>query len=178
MSNPTTLPRDLEAVQIPSGDAITLKAGSPFSVTQALGASITLLYANAYMVRIDRKDADAVGVTLEEILPVAPAGPIEEKTVYDQLRKVFDPEIPVNIVDLGLVYDCQIGQMAGGAHRVDVKMTLTAPGCGMGPVIAEDAKKNVLAIPGVEEAHIELVWDPPWNQSMMSEIGKMQLGLI
>jgi probable FeS assembly SUF system protein SufT len=130
------------------------------------------------MVRINSQDADAVGIKLDEIKPNTPTGPIEEKTIYDQLRKVFDPEIPVNIVDLGLVYDCQVGQMAGGAYRIDVKMTLTAPGCGMGPVIAQDAKTNILAIPGVDEANVELVWDPPWNQGMISEVGKMQLGMI
>jgi metal-sulfur cluster biosynthetic enzyme len=94
------------------------------------------------------------------------------------LKKVFDPEIPVNIVDLGLVYDCQVSQMAGGAHKVEVRMTLTAPGCGMGGVIAADAKGKILTIPGVTEANVELVWEPPWNQGMISEVGKMQLGLI
>ncbi len=106
------------------------------------------------------------------------AGPVEEKAVWEQLKQCFDPEIPVNIVDLGLVYDCQLIQKPEGGSKVEVKMTLTAPGCGMGPAIANDAQSKILSIDGVDEADVQLVWDPPWSQNMISEAGRMKLGMI
>jgi len=176
------LSRDIRGVKIPSGDAIEMKQGQPVVVTQSLGGSYTVLYANAYLVRINAKDVDALGKEVVAEDAAAHEGELDDQKVYDKLRLVFDPEIPVNIVDLGLVYDCKIAPIAegegAGKFKVAVQMTLTAPGCGMGPVIAGDAREKILTLPGVAEANVELVWSPPWNQGMISEVGKMQLGLI
>jgi probable FeS assembly SUF system protein SufT len=108
----------------------------------------------------------------------AESGTLEEDLIWEQLKSVYDPEIPVNIVDLGLVYSCDSEEQADGTHMVDIKMTLTAPGCGMGPVIADDARSKIMSLPGVSEATVDIVWDPPWNQDMISEEGKMVLGLV
>ena len=177
------LSRDVNGVKIPSGDPIELKAGSPVTITQSLGGSYTVLYANAYLVRLSPKDADALGKELAAETADPHAGEIDDSKIYDKLRLVFDPEIPVNIVDLGLVYDCQVaklpeGDEKAGQYKVQVRMTLTAPGCGMGPVIAGDARDKILTLPNIADANVELVWSPPWNQGMISEVGKMQLGLI
>lgn len=183
MSHPqeTELQRDCDAVQIPSGHPISLPAGTRVVITQTLGGSFTV-HTPAGLARIEQKDADALGIEPGEAAPTQPPpdsgeGPTEE-AVWNQLKTVFDPEIPVNVVDLGLIYDCQIEEAAPGAARVLVKMTLTAPGCGMGPVIAADAKNKILSLNGITEAEVELVWDPPWNQSMISEAGRMKLGLV
>ncbi|HEX4666483.1 MAG TPA: putative Fe-S cluster assembly protein SufT [Chthoniobacterales bacterium] len=179
-----TTSRDVEAIQIPAGTKIIIPAGTPGVVTQTLGGSYTIATYQG-LARIAEKDLDAIG--LEK--PVAnngaaeatetSAGPVDEKAVWDQLRQCYDPEIPVNIVDLGLVYDCKLSDNpGGGGTKVEVKMTLTAPGCGMGPAIAHDAQSKILSIDGVDEADVELVWDPPWNQSMISEAGRMKLGMI
>lgn len=178
----TTITRDCPAVRIPSGETFTLKVGTPVFITQALGGSYTVATDNG-LARIADRDADALGIAQSDAAqkPLASAGPavpVEENTVWDQLRTCYDPEIPVNIVDLGLVYDCAVSQPEGQTAKVDVKMTLTAPGCGMGPVIAAEAQQKLLSIPGVAEANVELVWDPPWNQAMISEVGKMKLGLL
>ena len=177
-----TLTRDCPATRIPSGEAITLAKDVRVFITQALGGSYTVA-TDQGLARIADADADALG--LEPAAPQAVAapgaeagGPVEDKAVWDQLRTCYDPEIPVNIVDLGLVYDCVITPRAGQGAMVDVKMTLTAPGCGMGPTIAAEAKSKVLSVPGVGDADVALVWDPPWNQAMISEAGKMKLGLI
>ncbi len=175
-----TLLRDCSATRIPSGEAITLAKGTQVFITQALGGSYTVA-TDQGLARIADEDADALG--LERSLAQAPApatanGPVDDKAVWDQLRTCYDPEIPVNIVDLGLVYDCVITPREKDGAKVDVKMTLTAPGCGMGPTIAAEAKSKVLGVPGVGDAEVELVWDPPWNQAMISEAGKMKLGLI
>ncbi len=173
------LSRDCEAIRIPSGETFILKAGTTVLITQALGGSYTIA-TDAGLARITDGNADALG--LESVATEIPNGavdvPVEEKAVWDQLRTCYDPEIPVNIVDLGLVYDCLITPRPGAGTRVDVKMTLTAPGCGMGPTIAAEAKQKVLGVPGVSEAEVELVWDPAWNQAMISEAGKMKLGMI
>ncbi len=172
-----SLSRDVKGVKIPSGDAIELPKGAEVTITQSLGGTYTVLYANAYLVRIDAKDGDALGK--ESAAPAAEeAGEITEEKIFEKLRLVFDPEIPVNIVDLGLVYDCKVEKTPEGTNKVEVKMTLTAPGCGMGPVIAGDARDKVMSLPGVSDANVELVWSPPWNQAMISEVGKMQLGLL
>jgi len=177
----TILTRDCEAIRIPSGEAVTLRAGMPVQITQALGGSYTVLMAEG-LARVASKDADALGLEIGESgsgNASAEAGiPVEEKAVWEQLKTCYDPEIPVNIVDLGLVYDCAVVQPEGKTAQVTVKMTLTAPGCGMGPVIAQEAQQKILSIPGVADANVELVWDPPWNQGMISEVGKMKLGLI
>ncbi len=178
-----TLSRDVEAIQIPSGTKTTIPEGTPGVITQALGGSYTVATYQG-LARVAEKDADALG--LEKIAAsngaakseASGTGEVDEKMVWDQLRQCFDPEIPVNIVDLGLVYDCQLTRRPEGGTKVDVKMTLTAPGCGMGPAIAHDAQSKILTIDGVDEADVQLVWDPPWNQSMISEAGRMKLGMV
>jgi probable FeS assembly SUF system protein SufT len=175
------LTRDCEAILIPSGQTITLKAGSKVHITQSLGGSHTIITDGA-LARIADENADALGLE-RAVKPSEPPsssepGALDEQSVWSQLKTCYDPEIPVNIVDLGLVYDCKISPRNEGGARVDVKMTLTAPGCGMGPTIAAEARSKIMSLPGVEDAEVELVWDPPWNQGMISEVGKMQLGLI
>ncbi len=177
----TTLTRDCAAIRIPSGEQITLTAGTPVFITQALGGSYTVA-TDLGLARIAQHDGDALGIAPSTgengAASVATDVRVEEKQVWDQLRTCYDPEIPVNIVDLGLVYDCAVEQPDGQAAKVQVKMTLTAPGCGMGPVIAQEAQQKILSLGGVAEANVELVWDPPWNQAMISEVGKMKLGLL
>jgi len=181
-SEPITLLRDCEAVQIPSGVPAKLTKGARVVITQSLGGAFTVMPESGGLLRIANADADALG--LQPSAPDAPAssassptGPLDEKLVWEQLKSCFDPEIPVNIVDLGLVYDLKIQPLPQGGNRVDVKMTLTAPGCGMGVHIAADAKSRILTLPGVKEAEVAVVWDPPWNQSMISADGKAKLGM-
>jgi len=178
-----TLSRDCEVIQIPSGNKITIPGGTPGVITQTLGGSYTIATYQG-LARVSEKDLDALGLEKPQETDgaVKPSGSsngtVDEKAVWDQLRQCFDPEIPVNIVDLGLVYDCQLVQKPEGGTKVEVKMTLTAPGCGMGPAIAHDAQSKILSINGVDEAQVDLVWDPPWNQNMISEAGRMKLGMI
>jgi probable FeS assembly SUF system protein SufT len=177
--NEIVLSRDCEAIQIPAGLKTTIPAGTKVIITQNLGGSYTIA-CDYGLFRISDADADALGLETKTAgkKEEDSSGDVAEEAVWDQLRTVYDPEIPVNIVDLGLVYDCQVSNAADGGTNVDVKMTLTAPGCGMGPAIAQDARLKILAIPGVDDANVELVWDPPWSQEMISEAGKMKLGLI
>jgi probable FeS assembly SUF system protein SufT len=176
------LRRDCEAIQIPLGNVVTLPAGTPVDITQTLGGNYTVHTAGG-LFRIAAKDTDALGVQpsslMEEVCkkPDGPSGPVNEKLVWDTLKTCFDPEIPVNIVDLGLVYDLVIEPAPGGNSKLRVKMTLTAPGCGMGTVIASDARQKLLYLPGVEDADVEIVWDPPWHQSMITADGRKILGL-
>jgi probable FeS assembly SUF system protein SufT len=177
------LKHDCQAVQIPLGQVVTLPAGTPVDVTQTLGGHYTVQTPTG-LFRIAAKDAGALGVEsspgpMEEDgqKPAGTPGPVEEKLVWDTLKTCFDPEIPVNIVDLGLVYDLVIEPAPGGQSKVRVKMTLTAPGCGMGTVIASDARQKLLDLPGVEEADVDIVWDPPWHQSMITAEGRKILGL-
>ena len=173
------LKRDCEAIRIPQGDTITLPAGSSVQITQALGGSYTVATDAGYLVRITDNNADALGFeAAAKPAALGESGELDEAAIWDQLKTCYDPEIPVNIVDLGLIYDCSIIRREGAGAQVLVKMTLTAPGCGMGPTIAAEAKARVESVPGVDDAIVELVWDPPWNQSMISEAGKMKLGLI
>jgi len=177
-----TLTRDCVAIQIPSGVEVTLPAGTKTIITQSLGGSYTVA-TDRGLARIADKDADALGLQpaapAAEPQPAGDAGQVNEKAVWDQLKTCYDPEIPVNIVDLGLIYDCSVSpDAAAGGTRVDVKMTLTAPGCGMGPTLAAEARSKILSVPGVNDADVELVWDPPWNPDMISEAGKMKLGMI
>lgn len=181
MHNVTTveLTRDCDAVRIPAGDTVVLEAGTPVDITQTLGGSYTV-HAQGGLFRIAAKDADALG--LEPASDPTPetallAGELNEELIWSALRTCFDPEIPVNIVDLGLVYDMKVTPLPSGRSSVAVKMTLTAPGCGMGTVIAGDAQQKIQALPGVEEALVEIVWDPPWHHSMISEQGRKILGL-
>jgi len=178
--NPVTLARDVEAAIIPVGERVTLRKGEQAQITQTLGGSYTVI-VNGNMFRIEGKDADALGLQVAA-KPVSDGAPVSqeqlEKEIWNQLRSCYDPEIPVNIVDLGLVYDCHITPQPAGTFRVDIKMTLTAPGCGMGPMIAQDVQNKVLGLDGVDDVAVELVWDPPWNQAMLTEQAKLQLGLL
>jgi probable FeS assembly SUF system protein SufT len=179
-SESITLSRDVEAAIVPVGSKVTLQKGEQAYITQSLGGSYTVV-VNGNMFRIENQDADALG--LQPMAKPEPTGmPVApeqlEKEIWNQLRSCYDPEIPVNIVDLGLIYDCHITPLGTGSHRVEVKMTLTAPGCGMGPMLAQDVQSRVLSLEGVEDVSVELVWDPPWNQAMMGEAAKLQLGLL
>jgi probable FeS assembly SUF system protein SufT len=180
MNKERILSRDVTATQIPSGERITLTAGTKVHVTQTLGGSYTVII-DFGLARIDGRDADALGEQPAEAATQTTTsvdGAPDPEAIWDQLKKVFDPEIPVNIVDLGLVYSMEIEQTPAEGYRVNISMTLTAPGCGMGPAIAEDARGKVLLVPGVGSADVRLVWEPAWNQSMISEEGKMRLGLV
>lgn len=175
-----TLARDVEVIQIPDGLPAVLAEGSRVIITQELGGSFTVMTDYGAMFRVDEQNADALG---KESSPAAKdealddATPLEER-VWTQLRKCYDPEIPVNIVDLGLVYDCTIADGPTGGSRVQVKMTLTAPGCGMGPVLADDVKRRIESLAGVAETDIEIVFDPPWGPNMMTEAAKLELGMM
>ena len=172
------LKRDCVAVQIPAGTSLTLPAGTEAHILQTLGGNFTV-HALGGLYRIAAQDADALGleVPLETPAVSAVAGPISEAQIWTTLKSCYDPEIPVNIVDLGLIYDLVVEPLPAGGNRVQVKMTLTAPGCGMGPAIAGDAQPKILALQGVEEASVEVVWDPPWHQSMITADGRKVLGL-
>lgn len=180
-----TLTRDCKAILIPSGGETTLTAGSPVIITQSLGGTYTVATQTG-LARIAEADADALGIEVEKkpepVRPTGTAGAagveVSEDAVWAQLKNVYDPEIPVNIVDLGLVYDLILTKTDSGNTAVNVKMTLTAPGCGMGPTIASDARSRILTISGVESAEVDLVWTPPWNQGMISEAGRMKLGMV
>jgi probable FeS assembly SUF system protein SufT len=168
--------RDCPATAIPAGDATVIAAGQSVDIVQTLGGNVTVRTDNGIF-RIAREDTSAIeGLTVAETVE-APAGEFSEKAVWDAMRTCFDPEIPVNIVDLGLIYDLSIERTPSGANAIDVKMTLTAPGCGMGPVIAEDARQKIAALPTVERAKVHIVWDPVWNPRMISEAGRKSLGL-
>lgn len=174
------LTRDCEAVQIPHGTAVTLAKGKQVHITQTLGGSFTV-HTDGGLFRIAPKDADALGLEGVSSTAQKPANAatveVDEKQVWNTLRTCYDPEIPVNIVDLGLVYDLHMEKLPSGSSRVHVKMTLTAPGCGMGPTIARDAQQKIMYLDGVEEAEVEIVWDPPWHQSMITVEGRRILGL-
>ncbi len=179
-SDPITLTRDVEAAIVPIGSKVTLQKGEQAYITQSLGGSYTVL-VNGNMFRVEGKDADALGVQMAAN-PLNTGAPVTqeqlEKEIWNQLRTCYDPEIPVNIVDLGLIYDCHLQPLAASSYRVDVKMTLTAPGCGMGPMLAQDVQNKLLGLEAVDDVAVELVWDPPWNQAMMTEAAKLQLGLM
>jgi probable FeS assembly SUF system protein SufT len=177
------LARDVEASVVPVGTKVTLQKGEQAYITQSLGGSYTVV-VRGNMFRVEGKDADALGLQVAAG-PTSgsagqPATPEQlEKQIWEALRTCYDPEIPVNIVDLGLIYDCKVAPLADASgHQAEIKMTLTAPGCGMGPVLAQDVQTKLLCIEGIDEANVELVWDPPWNQSMMTEAAKLQLGLM
>ena len=169
--------RECEVTQIPSGQRMTIGADTPVDITQSLGGVYTVRSPQG-LFRVDACDADALGFEVpDEAKPRESGAPATESEVWESLKQVYDPEIPVNIIDLGLVYDSTPTQLDGG-WRVDVKMTLTAPGCGMGPVLQQDAQNRLLCIEGVDEVDVQLVWDPPWNHDMMSEAAKLELGMM
>ena len=179
---PITLSRDCDAVMIPHGDALRLAAGSQVWITQSLGGSFTVMTDRGYMARIEGKDADALGLQGKVSKAAETAGGEGgsreiEKSVSERLKTCFDPEIPVNIVDLGLIYQCRVTDLPEGGSRVDVKFTLTAPGCGMGEILKVDIRNKIADVPGVKQVNVELVWDPPWDQSMISGAAKIQLGI-
>jgi len=170
--------RDCEAVQIPAGIPTRLEKGIEVFITQSLGGTYTLqVPAHGGLFRIAGKDADALGKTPEEAAATALSGADVEAMVWEHLKTCFDPEIPVNIVDLGLVYAMEVMPQPDGTQKVDVKMTLTAQGCGMGATIALDARQKILTIAGISEANVDIVWDPPWNPQMISPEGRERLGL-
>jgi probable FeS assembly SUF system protein SufT len=176
-----TLRRDCVAVVVPSGEKISLKKGSSVWLTQSLGGTYTIITDRGTMARIDGADGEALG--LPQLVDVTPqltgADKLEtvEKLVWDRLRSCFDPEIPVNIVDLGLVYDCTVSPIGSGSYRVEVSFTLTAQGCGMGQFLKSDIEQKIGAVAGVREIDVKLVWDPPWNQNRISAPAKQQLGI-
>lgn len=175
---PITLTRACEGIEIPSGIRNTIPAGATVRIMQSLGTSYTISTDRGYMLRIDAKDADALGLS-----PSAPPQPsaaqprtFSEQLVKDELRTVFDPEIPVNVLDLGLIYSCVITPLLQGGNRIDIKMSMTAPGCGMGNVLKADVENKLSRLPDVKEVHVEIVFTPPWHPSFMSEAAKLQLG--
>ena len=178
-SEPVQLYRDCTAVMIPSGDEVILRKGSNAYITQALGGSFTI-YLDGRLFRIAGQDADCLGK--DPVPPPSlPDGASEqdvEQLVWDQMRTCFDPEIPINIVDLGLIYSCQLNSVEDGGRWVDVTMTLTAPGCGMGDILVHDVRSKLEIIPTIKRANVELVFDPPWNQEMMSEAARLQTGMM
>lgn len=178
-SEPVKFERDCAAVMVPNGDVVSLPAGSVGYITQALGGSFTV-YVEGNLFRIAGHDADAIGKTPLPV-PALAEGASDadvEALVWDQLRTCFDPEIPVNIVELGLVYECNLFRLDDGNRKVEIKMTLTAPGCGMGETLVSDVRSKLELVPTVSEADIDLVFDPPWNQNMMSEAAKLETGML
>jgi len=176
---PIELLWDCEATVIPGGDRITLRRGDEVQVTQALGGSFTVTTSGGYLARIGATDAGALGLEPPQAVDQPPAsGAFALENVFEQLKTVFDPEIPVNVADLGLIYACEAQPLPAGGHRVEIKMSMTAPGCGMGDVLREDAIARVQEVPGVAEVDVELVWDPPWDPSRMSEAARLELGML
>jgi probable FeS assembly SUF system protein SufT len=182
MREEVVLSRNAEAVMIPSGERVLVPQGARATITQSLGGTFTLITDRGLMVRVSGREVEAIGKTPVETPHVAEGEALTpekiELLVWDQLKTCFDPEIPVNIVDLGLVYLCELQPAEDGRSDVKIKMTLTAPGCGMGPVLASDVKQKVESIPGVRNADVEVVFDPVWDRSMMSEAAKLQLGMM
>ncbi len=179
-SQPVKFERDCAAVMVPSGDELQLPAGTIGYITQGLGGSFTV-YVEGNLFRIRGADADAIGKEVPEPpkLPENATAEDLEKLIWSQLRTCFDPEIPINVVDLGLIYECELDDPDDqGERRVRVKMTLTAPGCGMGETLVADVRDKLELIPTVTEADVDLVFDPPWNQSMMSESARLDTGMF
>lgn len=168
--------RECRAVRIPEGTPAVLSSGTRVRITQSLGGSFTIATERGYLFRIEARDADALGKASGDSLAGPAEGSLEER-IWARLRTCYDPEIPINIVDLGLIYSCEIQEAPTGS-RVEIKMTLTAPGCGMGPILAQDVQKGIESLPEVEQAAVEVVFDPQWDQNMMSEAARLELGLF
>jgi len=177
-SEPITLSRACEVIEIPSGIRATLPAGAVVRIMQSLGRGHTVVTDRGYMYRVDAKDTDALGLSNAATAQAPPVheGNFSEQMVWDQLKTVYDPEIPVNIVDLGLVYSCAIAPEEQGGNRIHIKMSMTAPGCGMGNVLKADVESRLSRLPGVKEVHVEVVFDAPWHPGLMSDAAKLQLG--
>jgi probable FeS assembly SUF system protein SufT len=177
-SEPITLSRACEVIEIPSGIRATLPAGAVVRIMQSLGSAYTVATDRGYMYRVDAKDTDALGLSNAATAqaPTVHEGNFSEQMVWDQLKTVYDPEIPVNIVDLGLVYSCAITPLEQGGNRIHIKMSMTAPGCGMGNVLKADVESRLSQLPGVKEVHVEVVFDPQWHLGLMSDAAKLQLG--
>jgi len=182
MREEVTFSRNAEGITIPSGELVLIPNGSHGTITQSLGGSYTLITDRGLMVRVSGREVEAIGKTPQDVPDVKQGEEVTpeklEQLVWDQLKTCYDPEIPVNIVDLGLVYLCEVTPVDGGGQSVKVKMTLTAPGCGMGPVLAHDVKQKIESLPGVKSSDVEVVFDPVWDRSMMSEAAKLQLGMM
>lgn len=181
MSEEILLTRDCNAIQIPYGNTITVREGTAVSITQQLGDTFTVRTSQGYLMRIDGKDADALGqqalVAQTQAKPIAPH-PVEESQLWEVLKTCYDPEIPASIVELGLIYSCTAQKQENGFYDVAVQMTLTAPGCGMGQVLQDDVQRKLSEVPGVQNVQVDLVFDPPWDPTMMSEAARLQLGMM
>jgi probable FeS assembly SUF system protein SufT len=181
MREEVTFSRNAEAIMIPSGEKVLVPVGAQATITQSLGGAYTVITDRGLMVRISGREVEAIGKTPTETVDVKAEELTPEKLeelVWEQLKTCYDPEIPVNIVDLGLVYLCEVKDAEDAGKNVHVKMTLTAPGCGMGPVLASDVKMKLETLPGVKNADVEVVFDPVWDRSMMSEAARLQLGMM
>ncbi len=170
--------RDCDATMIPSGEKLRLLQGDCVVLTQALGGSFTVRTDCGYLARIAASDADAIGLNISKLEAHRNEGSFNIEQVMAQLATVFDPEIPVNVVDLGLIYLCEATEIEGGGHHVKIEMSMTAPGCGMGDILREDARERVKSVPGVTDVDVTIVWDPPWDRSRMSEAARLQLGML
>jgi probable FeS assembly SUF system protein SufT len=187
-SEPISLARDVEVVEIPAGTRSILPAGTHVLVTQTLGGNYTVMTVDGYLFRVDGRDADSLGKEVKAVDPRIEAGaaaaaagsdvPVDDQLVQDQLRTVYDPEIPVNIVDLGLVYRCETVKLPEGGHRIEIDMTMTAPGCGMGEYLKQDVEEKLRSVPGVRDVQVDIVWEPLWDREMMSDAAKLQLGML
>jgi probable FeS assembly SUF system protein SufT len=177
-SQPCTFEHDCEVVMIPLGDVVTIPAGTVGYITQSLGGSFTV-FVDGNLFRVAGVDADAIGKqpVMPPSLPEDATEEDVERLLWDQMKTVYDPEIPVNIVDLGLVYRCEMRSDENGERVVDVEITLTAPGCGMGDILVDDVKSKLELVPTIREVHVELTFDPPWNHSMMSEVARLETGM-
>lgn len=178
-SEPIKFERDCDVVLVPSGENVVMPAGSIGYITQSLGGSWTV-FVEGNLMRIAGKDADAIGKEPPTPIELPEGATVEdiEKLVWQQLRTCFDPEIPINVVELGLVYSAELSQLESGNYRADVRMTLTAPGCGMGDILVDDVRSKLELIPTLEDADVELVFDPPWNRNMMSDAAKLETGMF
>jgi probable FeS assembly SUF system protein SufT len=176
---PITIQHDVEAVMVPAGVAVTLRAGKTGFITQALGGSFTV-YIEGNLFRVAGRNADALGKEVTSPLELPPNATDDDvkNLVWEQMKTCYDPEIPVNIVELGLIYECELQPSEDGKRVAQIKMTLTAPGCGMGEVLVQDVREKVEMVPTIERAEVELVFDPPWNQTMMSEAARLQTGMM
>jgi probable FeS assembly SUF system protein SufT len=178
-SEPIKFERDCDVVLIPQGDKLSLPAGTVGYITQALGGSFTV-FVEGNLFRVAGENADAIGKTAPKQLELDDLDDDDavEKLVWSQLRTCFDPEIPINVVELGLIYDCQIERLADGQRKVNIQMTLTAPACGMGDILVDDVRTKVERVPTVQEADVDLVFEPPWSRHMMSEIAQLETGMM